>query len=73
MQSTTVLATALLLQLQALRDRLSDERGQTSIEWLGIGAVVVAIALAVAGNSESIGTAIENAFNSIVNRAAEVE
>lgn len=53
--------------MERMRDRLEDEEGQTSAEYLGIILVVVAIigGIAASGIGGKITTAIGNAIDSI--------
>lgn len=67
MQTTTTLYLLGHQVLSDLRDRMADDRGQTSIEWLGIAAVIVAvIAFLVGGPAQSMGGTVRDAFNTLV-------
>jgi hypothetical protein len=63
----TIIALYLTIQT-TVQDRLSDDRGQTSMEWLGIAAVIVAIIVfLVGGPAESMGAVVQSAFERMVN------
>lgn len=53
--------------LQSARERLTSEEGQTSVEWLGIAAVIVAIVVILTGNaSTQMGNEVRDAFQGLV-------
>lgn len=62
---TTIIALYLTAQAR-LADAFDREEGQTSMEWLGIGAVVVAIAIALVGNSGAFMEAIDGVFDRLL-------
>lgn len=62
---TTIIALYLTAQARIV-DALDREEGQTSMEWLGIGAVVVAIAIALVAQSETIGAAVQGVFTRLL-------
>ncbi|MEE8602163.1 Flp family type IVb pilin [Euzebya tangerina] len=53
--------------VDGLRDRLADEEGQTTMEWLGIAAVLVAILVAFAGLGGDIADFLRATFERLVN------
>ncbi len=68
MLSTFVYLRSVLTGLGDRLERLSDERGQTAAEYVGILVVVAAILGAIfgLGLEEKIGSALETAINKIV-------
>ena len=51
------------IALQTLETRLREERGQTSIEYLGVAVVIVALIAAVAAGAPETGKNIVNGIN----------
>jgi hypothetical protein len=73
MHTIIALYVASRMAMHDLTDRLTDEEGQTSMEWLGIAAVIVAIVVFLAsGPAESMGEAIRAAFERMVGEATGV-
>ncbi|WP_370325442.1 hypothetical protein [Euzebya sp.] len=71
MSSIIALYTTAQMLAERGRDRLRAEEGQTSVEWLGIAAVIVAIVVFIAGDlSEGIAGTIRDAFEGLIGRAS---
>lgn len=68
MHMITALYLTTIARVEDLRTRMTEERGQTSLEWLGIGVVVIAVLLFVASQSETIGGAVQTAFTDLIDR-----
>lgn len=68
----TIIALYVTIQT-AVQDRLSDDRGQTSMEWLGIAAVIIAIMVALAAQSDVLSNSVRTAFTGLVERVTQVQ
>lgn len=64
----TVIALYTAAQI-ALRDRYADDDGQTTMEWMGIAAIVVGILAVLLGNAGEIGDLVESRWRSLFNSA----
>lgn len=53
----------------ALRDAFDREEGQTTMEWMGIAAIVVAILAIVLGASGDLGELVRGRWESLFNTA----
>lgn len=62
-----IIALYLTAQI-AVQDQLASDEGQTTMEWLGIGVVVIAVLLAVASQNEALGDVVAGAFEDLVGR-----
>jgi hypothetical protein len=64
----------LLAYVQTLPERMREERGQTSVEWLAIGAVLVAVlgVLATTG-AHPIANAISDTVQKIVKNVLNIK
>lgn len=52
--------------LEGLGDRMKSERGQTSVEWLGIATVVGLILVVLVGKGEGWGNTIAGKIDQII-------
>jgi hypothetical protein len=51
--------------------RRCDERGSQTVEWIGIGAVVVALIAGIIGFVPDVGNAVSDAISTVLDRVLQ--
>ncbi len=70
MNSITALYVSISMALHSAVDRLQEEEGQTSVEWIGISAVIVAVIGIFIGFKDQIGELMNTLFQRLLGEAS---
>lgn len=69
MNTVIALYVTTQIALRDARDRFAEDHGQTTMEWMGIAAIIVGILAVMLGNREAIGAVVEERWRALFDSA----